>query len=311
MRHLIAIALLPALLPTLAAAACLEDGKPIAGELREVKTRDLKGKLITTLHVVLPVATCAKVDDTGTSPIMITGVRSVEFVPKGTVGREQARQLIGAKVEIKGKLGIPADGSGSADVVALKSEVLTVDRKSIASADEPGVDAADEPAVPTAEDANRVAEAPADEDAAAVPDATNADQRPIAERADLPERLTRFVTDYYLGSSPLSSEQLRALYATRVEYFGGRKVSVERVVADKLSYYRRWTDRRFRLVDGTLDINRDRRQPSLFHVSFEYDFRISGPGRRSSGRGFGLITLDLGTSDAHIVRETGEVLQSQ
>ena len=51
--------------------------------------------------------------------------------------------------------------------------------------------------------------------------------------------------------------------------------------------------------------------PQLFHVTFEYDFRIRGPGRQSSGRGFGLLTLDFGGDNAHIIRETGEILDSQ
>ena len=57
---------------------------------------------------------------------------------------------------------------------------------------------------------------------------------------DLARRVERFVAEYYLARDGFSDDQIRQLYAPRVQYFGKRNVSIERVVADKRAYYRRW-----------------------------------------------------------------------
>lgn len=276
------------------AAGCLENGTAIKGELREVRTRAAGGTLVRSLQLVVPVAACAKVEDTGTDPILITGIRAVEILPKRGAA-ENFFGLIGAKATFKGKFGIPADGSGTADVVLADAEMVSADRKPAVVAEEPLPDQA-EPQV--AENADP----PQDEQAAPAP---------RLDAAGMADRLKRFVTNYYLSPDALSPPQLRAIYAENIEYFGGQRVTVERVIADKLNYFRRWPERKFHLVDGTIDINHDRSKPSVYHVSFEYDFAIAGPGRQSSGRGFGLLSLDLALGQGQIIRETGEVLQSQ
>ena len=286
-----------------AEAACLANGAAFKGELREVRTRLADGKLVVSIQLVVPVATCARVEETGTDPIQITGIRSVEILPKRGAAANFLG-LIGAKATFKGKFGIPADGSGTADVVLADAEMVSADRKPAVVADQVPPDQPSDLIEQPAVDPNVADNAPAAAGEQAAPD-------PRLNSAGMADRLKRFVTDFYLAPDALTAPQLRAIYAENLEYFGGQRVSVERVIADKLHYFQRWPDRQFRLVAGTLDVNHDRAKPSVYHVSFEYDFAIAGPGRQSSGRGFGLLSVDLALGQGQIVRETGEILQSQ
>jgi hypothetical protein len=93
-----------------------------------------------------------------------------------------------------------------------------------------------------------------------------------------------------------------------VQYFGGREITLGALIRDKMAYYRRWPERTYTLVPGSLSVSRDKDRP-LVYVSFTYDFALRGPGRASSGRGAGRLGLDFSMPGGKLVREDGKVLR--
>jgi hypothetical protein len=120
----------------------------------------------------------------------------------------------------------------------------------------------------------------------------------------------KFVTDFYLSNEDQSAEQIDAIYAAKLQYFGAM-TSRAAIVREKLAYYRRWPQRQFTLDPDTLKISTAPETPRLVDISFEYDFTVRSADRASSGRGSARITLDLTTPEGQIVREEGRVTSRQ
>lgn len=125
----------------------------------------------------------------------------------------------------------------------------------------------------------------------------------------LEARIERFVRGFYLSGDDVDEEQIRLLYGPRVDYFGRNGVSVGEIVRDKIGYYRRWPQRVFSLVEGTLDVRRAGQGGESYDVAFEYDFEVRRAGEIKRGRGVAVLTIDLGDDGGRIVRETGRVLR--
>ncbi|MCH9809138.1 MAG: hypothetical protein K0U74_15540 [Alphaproteobacteria bacterium] len=130
-------------------------------------------------------------------------------------------------------------------------------------------------------------------------------QTPLSE---LREKMRGFVKSFYLSGNDLSRDELREIYARKVDYFGGKQVGLNKLVRDKLSYFRRWPNRSYTLDDETLAIWKvDDKQ--LVGVWFEYDFEVYGARRRSTGRGESLLIVDFSVPGGRIVREQGKVIR--
>ncbi len=125
----------------------------------------------------------------------------------------------------------------------------------------------------------------------------------------LARRMVAFIGDFYLSGQNLEPEELEAIYAPTVLYFGSRPKSRRAIVADKLGYYRRWPDRRYNLVPDTVSIFRTDDNAQQIDITFDYDFDVRSARRVSRGRGSAVLTLDLGVPGGQIVREDGKVVR--
>jgi hypothetical protein len=117
----------------------------------------------------------------------------------------------------------------------------------------------------------------------------------------------RFVSELYLSDKDLTQEQVDLLYAPATLYFGSSAKSRAEVLLDQRNYYKRWPERRYKLIDDSLTITASENQPRIVDVRFEYDFDVRSASRKSAGRGYARLTLDLTKPGGQIVRETGGV----
>jgi hypothetical protein len=125
--------------------------------------------------------------------------------------------------------------------------------------------------------------------------------RPVSREA-----VQKFVVDFYLSNEDLTGEQIDAIYAPTVQYFG-TATNRRAVVREKLAYYRRWPERRFTLDPDTLKITTAQTGPRVVDISFDYEFDVRSAERMSAGRGSARLTLDLSGSEGQIIREEGRV----
>ena len=137
------------------------------------------------------------------------------------------------------------------------------------------------------------------------PDATGTE----AGVATLPRAaVQKFVSDFYLAGEDLEPEQIEAVYAPRVQYYGA-SASRATIVRDQQAYTRRWPERRYTLLDETLTITPKPNAPKTFDVSFDYDFDVRSKDRSSMGRGFARLTLDFSVPGGQIIAVEGRVTQ--
>lgn len=118
----------------------------------------------------------------------------------------------------------------------------------------------------------------------------------------------KFVSDFYLAGEDLSAEQIEAVYAPRVMYYG-TPTSRTSIIRDQQAYSRRWPQRRYSLIEDTLTITAKPNAPKTFDVSFDYDFDVRSQGRTSMGRGFARLTLDFSVPGGQIIAVEGRVTQ--
>lgn len=133
------------------------------------------------------------------------------------------------------------------------------------------------------------------------PNVATMDDTAIAE-------LTVKFLEFYLAGLNLAPEQIDAIYADKVDYFGEKEKSRADIIRDKQAYYRRWPQRRYTIVPDTINIYREAGGPQLIDITFEYDFDVRSNGRRERGRGEASLTIDFATPNGAIVREEGKVL---
>lgn len=127
---------------------------------------------------------------------------------------------------------------------------------------------------------------------------------------DIYEIVEIFIRDSYLTNWFASRENIRRSFMDPMNYYWGkRNVPLRNVIRDKLAYVRRWPRRTFRMINGSLQIQRDPERDSVFAVRFRYEYVTARPGGRSAGLGETTLLLDLGTPDILILGEGGRVLE--
>lgn len=141
-------------------------------------------------------------------------------------------------------------------------------------------------------------------------DATVPSTKIVAETPldELREKMRGFVETFYLSGDNLSREDMKEIYAQRVDYFKGKQITLEKLIKDKLSYFKRWPNRSYQLDPETLTVVRGG-NGQVIEVLFEYDFDVSGARKRSRGRGIAMLTVDFSVPGGRIVRERGKVIK--
>jgi hypothetical protein len=137
------------------------------------------------------------------------------------------------------------------------------------------------------------------------PSAPNAN----SEAGTLPRAaVQKFVSDFYLSGEDLNAEQIEVVYAPKVSYYGTPTTRAA-IIRDQQGYYRRWPQRRYTLIDDTLNIVARTGSAKMFDVSFDYDFDVRGPSRTSMGHGTARLTLDFSVPGGQIAAVEGRVTQ--
>ncbi len=129
--------------------------------------------------------------------------------------------------------------------------------------------------------------------------------RPADVAADRDGRVAYFVEWKYLagesGATPLGADS----YADVVDYYAEKKITRAKVMRDKIAYYKRWPNRRYRMLRDTLHI--EQQASGLFDVTFDYTFDVESDTKRIVGRGNAALTLQRRGNGYILLREAGEV----
>ncbi len=99
-------------------------------------------------------------------------------------------------------------------------------------------------------------------------------------------------------NAAVTPEAVHALYAREVDYYG-ETLTADQVFANKQRFIRRWPDRRYAVVPGTVAKGCDPAQ-SRCHVSAVLAYHAQSATRGASAGGYTRVSLDL-------VRENGEL----
>lgn len=118
-------------------------------------------------------------------------------------------------------------------------------------------------------------------------------------------RVAYFVEWKYLagesGATPLGAES----YADIVDYYADRKITRAKVMRDKVAYYRRWPNRRYKMLRDTLRI--EQLADGIFDVAFDYTFDVENDKKRIVGRGTAALRLQRQKNRYILLREAGDV----
>ena len=132
---------------------------------------------------------------------------------------------------------------------------------------------------------------------------------PILAFMRAPEKSDRWLLEliekHYLSGAELTEDSVRRIYTGTVAYFGVQ-TALREVSRQKAAYYRRWPNRSYALVPGTLVITWV--TPNRAAAAFVYDYRVTSRRAMSkSGRGRVLLEIAFSGSGAHIAAEGGHV----
>lgn len=133
-------------------------------------------------------------------------------------------------------------------------------------------------------------------------------QSALSRDSKLHTAFERFISDAYLQDWFAAPETIRRHYAPRMSNYWGRKgVQQDRVLSEKLAYASRWPDRQFRLLPNSLFVVPG--AGGLYNVTFNYEYNVRGPGRRSAGVGETTLRVLLDDPRVVIFAEGGRVLK--
>ena len=118
-------------------------------------------------------------------------------------------------------------------------------------------------------------------------DSAAAQQESIANMSEVELRtaIERFINDFYLAGENLSRDEMKIIYAPVVDYFGQRRKTRTAIMKNQRAYYRRWPERLFEMIPGTLAIERKDSANGIVDVTFEYFYETRSAKRVSRGQG--------------------------
>lgn len=89
------------------------------------------------------------------------------------------------------------------------------------------------------------------------------------------ERISYFVEQTYLSTFAQNGAEVRGLYCDNVDYYGKLSVPIQRVLEDKVRYFKRWPHRRFSVYPGSFRLSEPKIGSDLYTVYFRYNYRVS------------------------------------
>lgn len=327
-----------------AVAACYEDDQAVVGVLESVPQR--ASKRVSNYLLSLPRPICVQATDLDGVPTRIERVRKVQIMASDRAGEEALGKLVGSEITVLGHFDVPDRTWQIGDAVLSNAELVAVAGEELDDPDidtgmaysqdeDPLEQPDDEQATGYDSDPNDGF----DDQAAIGAEDGSLDNTPYSsskqrgasqqrtagtysaeqqrhrwqrqrspEQREIEQRIVAFVETYYLGSGEMSLDEMRAVYANRVDYYGKRNVRLSDVLKDKQAYMRRWPERQFDLVPGTMEVRRMNWDEAIYDISYVYDFYVRAPGREKSGRGYTRLTIDLNVGRGKVVREAGKVI---
>ena len=288
-----------ALTAAAADARCLANKRPIQGQLAVMRLKSETGRDLKGYQIELAHPACADAADLDGAPVRLEGVRTVQIITSDVAGERKLDSLIGEHIVVAGYLDAPDPARHTGDAALSNAWLIAV--PSTGEGMDGGQVLADGGAPP---------EPGRTEIATIGADGTASRYQPPADanRSDIEARLGRFVSDFYLSGDNVSPDVLRGIYARKVNYFGKPGTSLDRIVKDKLNYYRRWPAREFTLRPGTLAIRPLRTDGRMYELTFMYDFKVASATKHSGGTGYSRLQIDLAEGHGKIVRESGKVV---
>lgn len=132
-----------------------------------------------------------------------------------------------------------------------------------------------------------------------------ADDATANDQQGLRQQLFHLIVSEYLGHGRENHRDRPELFAPQVRYYKRGIISREQLLADKAAYYKRWPQRRYTLIDGSIEVRPGENDTIDFR--FRYTFEVSDS--RETRRGIGVARLGVGLIDDTftIVSEDGEV----
>lgn len=117
---------------------------------------------------------------------------------------------------------------------------------------------------------------------------------------------------YWSGVSVVSVEDVSRYYSFPMQFYGRRILSPDELISEKQRFIRRWPDRDYAAVPGTLRSICDSGLP-VCHISGMFSFSANDPQRGRASAGTGLLELDVSFEGASpkIISENSRVVSRE
>lgn len=123
----------------------------------------------------------------------------------------------------------------------------------------------------------------------------------LPTETDINKNVTAFLRDEYFRDKPR--------YLERVDYFERGVVSRDAVLQDTDRYARRWPQRTFELVPGSVQVTP--KGGDRYVASFDYTYAVSNGSRQLSGRASGVLALVVKEGQFYVAGVREEVTRDR
>jgi hypothetical protein len=133
-----------------------------------------------------------------------------------------------------------------------------------------------------------------------------------ATEQQMAEHLFVNYLSYWSGVSVVSLEDVGHYYSFPIQFYGRRILLPDELIAEKQRFIRRWPDRDYAAVPGTLRSSCDSGRP-VCHVSGLFSFSANDPqrGRASAGTGQLELEVSLDGASPKIISENSKVISRE
>jgi len=131
-------------------------------------------------------------------------------------------------------------------------------------------------------------------------------QEAALQDARMKGRVQDFVAESYLPGVNAGADEVAALFADRVDYYGRKGLTKKEVLADKRAYYERFASLAYDLVPGTLDVAKAGED---WRATFQTDFEAVDATRRVTGRAETTLVLVEQGGVLRVRSENGKTLK--